>query len=212
MLISCSGNYYFFSLLVLSKFRDCSSWCYIIVLFFSSLCHPVKKKAKYSCPHPTILPTHLIPGVPKKSGTFDFFFFTLKYFIFWFHQLKHCLLKRMIPRSYGLVQYSIDSMTISWNTVIYEFCLKIYLRKLFTEGTAVHKFSLCFVRTDQWASGQQCMKVRKAIIPDSDWIVTRMKRKVTLTMFWCSKLKWYALFSNIKVMQIKCSAFLGHPV
>ena len=32
-------------------------------------------------------------------------------------------------------------------------------------GMAVHKFSLCFVHTDQWASGQQCMEVRKAIVP-----------------------------------------------
>ena len=41
------------------------------------------------------------------------------------------------------------------------------MRKLFTAGMAVHKFSLCFVCTDQWASGQQCMdmEVRKAIIP-----------------------------------------------
>ena len=31
-------------------------------------------------------------------------------------------------------------------------------------GIAVHKLSLCFVRTDQWAYGQQCMEVRKAII------------------------------------------------
>ena len=27
-------------------------------------------------------------------------------------------------------------------------------------GIAVHKFSICFVRTDQWASGQQCMQWR----------------------------------------------------
>ena len=51
------------------------------------------------------------------------------------------------------------------------------LRELFTAGIAFHKFSLnCFVCTDQCASGQQCMKVRKAIIPD--WNVTRMKRKL----------------------------------
>ena len=29
----------------------------------------------------------------------------------------------------------------------------------------IHKLSICFVRTDQWASGQQWMEVRKAIIP-----------------------------------------------
>ena len=40
------------------------------------------------------------------------------------------------------------------------------LHKLFTAGIAVHKFSLCFVCNDQWASGQQCMEVRKAVIPD----------------------------------------------
>ena len=40
------------------------------------------------------------------------------------------------------------------------------MRELFTAGMAVNKFSLCFVCTDQWTSGQQCMEVRKAIIPD----------------------------------------------
>ena len=75
---------------------------------------------------------------------------------------------------------SIDSTTISWNTVIYEFFLN--LRELFTAGIAVHKFSLRFVRTDQWASVQQCMEVRKTIIPA--WNVTRMKRKLTMTVFW----------------------------
>ena len=39
--------------------------------------------------------------------------------------------------------------------------------QLFRAGTAaVHKFSLCFVCMDQWASWQQCMEVRKAITPD----------------------------------------------
>ena len=46
------------------------------------------------------------------------------------------------------------------------------LHKLFTAGIAVHKFSLCFVCTDQWVSRQQCiMEVRKAIIP------TKMSRE-----------------------------------
>ena len=64
--------------------------------------------------------------------------------------------------------------------VIYDFFF-IDLHEVFTASIAVHKFSLCFVCMDQWASGQQCMEVRKAIIPD--WKVTRMKRKLTMTMF-----------------------------
>ena len=40
------------------------------------------------------------------------------------------------------------------------------LHELFTASMAVHKFfSLCFVCTDQWASGQQCMEVRKSHYP-----------------------------------------------
>ena len=118
---------------------------------------------------------------------------------------------------------SIDSTTISWNTVIYNFFLN--LRELFMVGIAVHKFSLCFVRTDQWASGQQYTEVRKAIIPA--WNVTRMKRKLTMTVFWeitidsklLNQFQWtwyhslqktlfyltklkYAIFSNIKVTKI----------
>ena len=126
---------------------------------------------------------------------------------------------------------SIDSTTISWNTVIYEF---INLRELFTAGIAVHKLSLCFVRTDQWASGQQYMEVRKAIIPA--WNVTRMKRKLTLTVYWeisiksklLNQFQWswyhsfqktmfylmklkYARFSNIKLTKIELSASFGTP-
>ena len=42
--------------------------------------------------------------VSKKSETLDFRYFEIwKYSIFWFHQIKHCLLNRTIPRSYDLV-------------------------------------------------------------------------------------------------------------
>ena len=45
-----------------------------------------------------------IPGV-QKSGTLDFCYFDIrKCSIFWFHPIKHCLLKRMILRSFDLVQ------------------------------------------------------------------------------------------------------------
>ena len=44
--------------------------------------------------------------VSQKSGTLDFRYIDIRnYSIFWFHQIKHCLLKRMIPRSVDLVQY-----------------------------------------------------------------------------------------------------------
>ena len=76
---------------------------------------------------------------------------------------------------------SIHSTTISWNTVIFTREIK-YLCELFLARMAANKFSLCFVCTYQWGSGQQCMEVRKAII--LDWNVTRMKRKLIMTMFW----------------------------
>ena len=108
-----------------------------------------------------ISPTsHKYTRCPKKSGTLDICYFEIwKYSIFWFRQiirlLKECYQDHMIWFS------SIDSTTISWNTVIYKF-FKIcpsYLRRVI----AVHKFSLCFVRTDQWASGQQCMESEKPL-------------------------------------------------
>ena len=41
----------------------------------------------------------------KITGTLNFRYFDIrKYSIFWFHQIKHCLLKRMIPRSLKLVE------------------------------------------------------------------------------------------------------------
>ena len=119
------------------------------------------------------------------------------------------------------------------------------MRELLTAGIAKHKFSLCFGQ--QWWRGggggegeekqqqQQWMEVRKAIIPD--WNVTRMKRKLTMTVLRNDdKIKtllnqfqwsWYILFRrqrfiwwrqnmlyfwNIKSTKIERSAFLGHPV
>ena len=61
------------------------------------------------------------------------------------------------------------------------------LREIITTGIAIHNFFLCFVCTDQWAPAQQCMEVRKAIIPD--WNVSRMKRKLTMTTFWKMTIK-----------------------
>ena len=67
---------------------------------------------------------------------------------------------------------------MKFNFVKFHWICASYLQ-WFTAGMAVHNmFSLCFVCTDQWASGQQCMEVRKAIIPD--WKVTRMKRKLKI--------------------------------
>ena len=132
-----------------------------------------------------------------------------KYSIFWFHQIKKFLKHSHL-----------------W--------ILLNLRELFRAGIAVHMFSLCFVCTDQWVSGQQCMEVRKAIIPD--WNVTRMKRKLTKTMFWemtigsklLNQFQWswyhslqktmfylmkskYSMFLNSKVMKIERSAFWGTP-
>ena len=108
------------------------------------------------------------------------------------------------------------------------------LCELFTAGIAVHKFSPCFICKNQWASGQQCMEVRKVIIPD--WNVTRTKRKLTMTMFWemtiesklLNQFQWswyhsfqktmfylmkskYAIFSNIQVKKIERFKFFGTP-
>ena len=43
--------------------------------------------------------------VSQKSRTLDFQYFDIwKYSISWFHQIKHCLLKRMIPRSFDFIR------------------------------------------------------------------------------------------------------------
>ena len=98
-------------------------------------------------------------------------------------------------------------------------------------GMAVHKISLCFVRTDQWASGQQCVEVRKIHYPclkchenedkiDNDLILRndqRIKTTQPISMilvsffsedklFYVMKLK-YAIFLDIKIKQIECSTF-----
>ena len=156
---------------------------------------------------------------------------------------------------------SIDSTTISWNTVIYEYCsiCASYLRRVsgadpgfLFRGEGAQKIMIVLAHTlrarnrthfrqgsictAQWASGQrECMEVRNVTIPD--WNVTRMKRKLTMTIFWeitielklLNQFQWswyhffqktmfylmkskYAIFSNIKVTKIGRSALWGHPV
>ena len=116
--------------------------------------------------------------VSQESGTLDFHYFDIwNYSIFWYHQINIVFWKEWYQ--VHLIWFSsIDSTTILWNSNLQ---ILFNLRELFMMGLAVHKFFLCFVRTDQWAPGQQCMEVRKAIIPD--WNVTRMKRKLTMKMF-----------------------------
>ena len=46
----------------------------------------------------------LYTGCPKKQNTRFRYFDIRKYSIFLFHQIKHCLLKTMIPRSFDLVR------------------------------------------------------------------------------------------------------------
>ena len=75
---------------------------------------------------------------PKKSGTLNFCYFEIwKYSIFLFYQIKHCLLKRMIPSSYLVQQYWF------YNHFLKHSHLRFFLnlRELFTAGIAVHKFS-----------------------------------------------------------------------
>ena len=58
---------------------------------------------KYSLAWDTSFPC--IPSVKKKHGMLEFRYFDIKkYSIFWYHQIKHCILKRMIPRSFDLVR------------------------------------------------------------------------------------------------------------
>ena len=90
----------------------------------------------------------------KRNARFHYFDIR-KYSIFWFHQIKHCLLKRMIPRS--LIWFGSKYWFYSHFLKHSHLRILFNLRELFTTGIAVHKFSPCFVCTDQWASGQQCI-------------------------------------------------------
>ena len=60
---------------------------------------------------------HTIPGVQKKTERPIFSTLRAKSIIFFLHLPQ----KRMIPRSLNLVDF--DFMPISWNTVIFKFCL-----------------------------------------------------------------------------------------
>ena len=120
---------------------------------------------------------------------------------------------------------SIDSTTISWNTVIYEFCKT--LRELFTAGIAVHKFYLYFICTDVRSQKShdpwlKCHKNEEKI--NNDYVLRNDHRIKSIlnqfqwcwyyslqkTMFYLMKSK-YAIFSNIKVTKIERSAFFGTP-
>ena len=122
-------------------------------------------------------------GCPKKSVTLDFRYIEIwKYSIFWFHQIKHCLLKRNYTKIiwFGMIVLILQPFLETQSFT--NFVKMLNVCELFTAGIAVHKFSLCFVCKDQWTSGQQGMEVRKTIIPE--WNVMRIKRKLTMTVFW----------------------------
>ena len=109
----------------------------------------------------------------------------------------------------------------------------IELRCYFRYVTPRLRSYWCFwtSRPSIWASGQQRREVRKAIIPA--WYVTRMKRKLIMTVFWemtiesklLNQFRWswyhsfqktmfylmklkYGIFSNSKVTKIERSALL----
>ena len=108
------------------------------------------------------------------------------------------------------------------------------LRKLFTAGMAVHKFSLCLVcinglpGINEWKSEKPLNQIKhpeneEKIDNDHVWGMTIHVGSKLLdqfqwswyhsfqkTMFYLMKSK-YAIFSNIKVTKIERSTFLGTP-
>ena len=88
-------------------------------LAFDGINHIVLKMAKMlkkrvgNCIKQMLLLSHLhYTTCPKKAERFDFHYFAVrKYSIIYFHQIDHCLLKRMISRSMKLV----DVVLILWS-------------------------------------------------------------------------------------------------
>ena len=143
------------------------------------------------------------------------YFYIRKYNIFLFYQIKHCLLKRMIPRSFGLV------------VLILQYFLEIWLNlhELSTAGSAVHKlFVVVFNSTDQWATlyGSQKshyprLKCHENEEGNDNDCVTTQPISILVSFFsedhvlYLIKKNIY-IFSNTKVTKIESSAFLGHLV
>ena len=80
-------------------------------------------------------------------------------------------------------------------------------RAIYDGYIAVHKFFLCFVRTDQWAPGQQCMEVRKNHNPwlkyhenedkiDNDDVFRNDHRIKFLKLFYQFQWSWYHSFQK----------------
>ena len=91
---------------------------------------------------------------PQKSGKLDFRYFEIrKYSTFWLPSDKILSSEKNTNYQDHMIWFgSIDSTTISWNTVIYDFFFK-NPHKLFIAGITVHKFFLCFVRwSGIWAT------------------------------------------------------------
>ena len=160
----------------------------------------------------------------KGNSPFDFRNLDIrKYSIFWFHQIKHCLLKKkkkMIPRLFDLVRkywfynhfLKHSNLRILWNP-----------RELFTAGIAVHNVFFFFC-TDQWVSGQQCIKGERQkchypwmkchvneekidtdkVLRNDHIIKTTQPISMILVSFF-SEIK-NAIFSSIKVTKIERSA------
>ena len=73
-----------------------------------------------SQPSPKVIDN--IPGVPQKAERLILVTLIFENIAFLkFHQIKHCLLKRMISRSHWNWLSSFDSMVISQNMVIFHF-------------------------------------------------------------------------------------------
>ena len=144
-------------------------------------------------------------GCPKKGGTLDFRYFDI--------------------RKYSILIWSDKALSSKKNDKIIWFGSLVLILQPFLEiqsftnfdksmraicggYMAVHKFSLYFVCTDQWASRQQCMEVRKTIFPD--WNVTRMKRKFIMTMFWEMTIvsNYSTMFNNIGIVLIGRQCFI----
>ena len=126
------------------------------------------------------------PPPPKKKEAERSIFVTWysKINIFWFHQIKHCLLKRMIPRLFDLVRkywFYKNFLKHGHSRILFN------QRELFTAGMAVHKASSLFVwfaRINGFPGNNVIWKSEKPLS------LTEMSRE------WRENWEWYHSFQR----------------
>ena len=143
-----------------------------------------------------------------------------EYSIFLFHQIKHCLLKRMIPRSLKLVEqfwvygnfwkHRHQSSLSNFSSFLWHFSQGLWL---FWLPYIVAREPIDPIPVVNSSCRLNKIHVFQKMVVESilpNWIKWSWYHSFQKTLFYLMISKYF-IFLNINVTKIECSAFLGTP-